>query len=176
MSEHKAPTKVEFLVETERSWQELNALLASLTAAQMTTLKDGAGWTVKDHLMHIVCWERSVIFHMQGKQRYKGLGVDRALFASDDFDGVNAVIQEKNKDIALADALEQMRSTHRQMLDLIAPLSDADLQKPFRRWRAGESGEGTGPSLMSLIENNAGGHFAEHLPWIKTLVGGAGVG
>jgi hypothetical protein len=173
MSEEKVPTKAEFLAETERHWQELNALLDQLSEAQMTTLKDHAGWTVKDHIIHIVCWERSVVYQMQEKPRWEGLGVDEVLFKSADFDKMNAEIQQINKDVSLPDAKQQLGSTHGQMLDLITPLSDADLQKPFRRWRPEEEGDGDGPMLMGLIDNNAGAHFAEHIPWIKTLVGTA---
>ena len=170
MSGEKQPTKAEFLAETERSWKQLNALLDRLTEAEMTGLQDAAGWTVKDHIMHMVAWERTVIFHMQGKQRHDALGISETLFRSADFDGMNAVVQQNNKDVLLPDALEQLRSTHRQMIELIEPLSDSDLLKPFRRWRPGESGDGEGPALMGLIDGNAGGHFAEHLEWIEALV------
>jgi hypothetical protein len=144
-----------------------------LSEAQMTGPKDAAGWTVKDHLAHIAAWERTVIFFRQGKPRYEGLGVDKSLWDGGDFDAMNAAVQHKYRDLALPDVLDLLRTTHRQLLAVLQPLSDADLQKPFRRWRSDEKGEGEGPSLMGLVEGNANGHYAEHLPWIKAIVASA---
>jgi len=171
MTEPGMRTKADLLAETERAWIALNALLGSLTGEQMTTLKDHAGWSVKDHIIHMVYWERTVLYFLQGKPRHEGLGVDEALFMSGDFDKMNAVVQQQHKDEPLADVLAQFRSTHHEMLTLLESLSDADLQKPFRRWRPGEAGEGEGPKLIDLLDGNMGGHFAEHLEWLQTLVG-----
>jgi hypothetical protein len=152
---NQVPTaKAKLLADIDRTWADLNAQLGRLTDEQMTALQDHAGWTVKDHIVHIARWEQSVVFHLQGKPRWAGLGVDEALLASHNDDAENAVIQRQNRDLPLADALEQMRSTHQQMMALLRPLKDSKLDAPLQRMIAGNTSE----------------HFAEHMPWIEALV------
>jgi len=170
MPDHEFKTKSELLSEIDRTWNELENLLDRLTEAQLTGPKDAAAWTVKDHLTHIVAWERTVIFFLQGKPRYEGLDVDKALWESGDYDGMNAAVQKKYRDLALPDALELLHRTHKQITALLQPLSDADLHGAFRPWRAGEEGEGEGPALIELLEGNTNGHYEEHLPWIQAIL------
>ena len=94
--------KAKLLADIERTWAALNAQLGRLSAEQMTVLKDHAGWTVKDHIVHIALWERSVVFYLQGKPRWAALGVDEDLFKSHDYDDANAAMQRQNRDLPLA--------------------------------------------------------------------------
>ena len=170
MSDTKVKTKAELLADIQRAWTELWKTLDRLTEAQLTTLKDEAGWTVKDHLAHLVYWERSVISRLQGKSAAEGLGIDPALASSGDYDQQNAVIQQQHQHEPLQQVLADLRSTHTQTMSMLSKLTDADLQKPFRRWRPDESGEGEGPLMIEMIEGNMNGHFDEHVPWILALV------
>ena len=173
MTERRATTKADLLAEIEHTWASLNAALDRLTEAQMTALKDAQGWSVKDHLIHLAVWERSVVFFLQGKPRHAGLGVDEALFLKGSDDDVNAVVFQQSKDRPLAEALAQFRDVHQQLLKLLAPLTEADLQKPYRHYLPDEPGEGDGPPAINVIYGNSAQHFAEHLAWIEALVGQA---
>ena len=166
-------TKAELLADIERTWAALNQGLARFTEAQMTTLRDQEGWSVKDHLIHLEAWERSVVFFLQGRPRHKGLGVEEAVYLTGDMDRINAVIQKQRRELPLADALAQMRNTHEQLLKLLEPLSDADLEKTYRQYVTDELGEGEGPTATSVIVSNTSEHYSEHLEWIEVLVGKA---
>ena len=174
MTDRQFTTKAELLANIERTWAALNAALDRLTEAQMTTLKDGQGWGVKDHLTHLAAWERSVVFFLQNKPRHVGLGVDEALYLKDlkgPDDDINAVIFQQHQDLPSGTALAQLREVHQQLLALLQPLSDADLQKPYRHYLPQEPGDGDGPPAINVISGNSAEHFAEHLTWIETLVG-----
>jgi hypothetical protein len=174
MTEKQAVTKAELLTDTEHAWAALNAALGRLTEAQMTTIRDAQGWTVKDHLIHLAHWERSVVFFLQGKPRHAGLEVDEALYLKDlkaEDDEINAVIFQRRKDDPLGEALAQFRDIHQQLLNLLQPLTDADLQRPYRHYLPEEPGEGDGPPAINVIYGDSAHHFAEHLAWIEALVG-----
>ena len=172
MTERRVTTKAELLVEIEQSWATLNAALDRLTEAQMTVPQDAQGWTVKDHLIHLTFWERSVVFFLQGQPRHQGLGVEEALYLRGNDDEINAIIYQQHKDQRLSETLDQLRSTHQQLLKLLQPLSDMDLQKPYRHYLPEEPGEGEGPLALNVIYANSAHHFAEHLPWITALIKG----
>ena len=170
MTDRQVTTKAELLADIERAWLALNAALDRLTETQMTRVTDAQGWTVKDHIIHLTHWERSVVFFLQGKPRHAGLGVDEAIYLKSADDEINAVIYQQRKDLPLSDALAQFRDAHQQLLTLLQPLTDADLQKPYRHYLPDEPGDGDGPPAISVIYGNSAHHFAEHLVWIEALV------
>ena len=92
MTKRPVNTKAELLATIESTWASLDAALDRLTDRQKTRLKDAQGWTVKDHLIHLPAWERSVVFFLQGQPRHAGLGVDEALYENGSADDVNAAI------------------------------------------------------------------------------------
>ena len=149
----------------------LNSTLDRLGEAQKTGITDAQGWTVKDHIIHLTAWERSVAFFLQGKPRHAGLGVDEALYLNAKEDEINAVVFPRNKDILLADALAEFRDTHEQLVKLVRPLTDADLQDRYRHYLPDEPGDGDGPPAINVIYGNSAHHFTEHLAWIKAIVG-----
>jgi len=173
MTEQRVTTKAELLVDIEHAWTTLNATLDRLTETQMTIPHDAEGWTVKDHLIHLTFWERSVVVFLQGQPRHQGLGVEEALYLKGNDDEINAAIHQQHKDLPLSETLAQFRSTHQKLLKLLEPLTDVDLQKPYRHYLPEEPGEGDGPPALKVIYANSAHHFAEHLPWITALAKGA---
>lgn len=132
MPEERVTTKAELLRAVEHTWAALHAALDRLSARQMTTLSDAHGWTVKDHIIHMTAWERSVVFFVE--------------------------------------AFEQFRTVHQHLVALLQPLTDADLQNPYRSYLPDEPGEGDGPPAINVIYGNTAHHFTEHLTWIQTRI------
>jgi hypothetical protein len=166
-------TKAELLRDTAESWEELNSLLDQLPEGQATGPQDAEGWTVKDHVIHMTAWERSVVFFLQGKPRHEGLGVEEQLYQTGDDDAINDAVYEQRKDLPLTDVLAQFRNVHSQLLNLMQPLSDADLQKPYRHYLPNEPGDGADRKAFDVIYANAADHFREHLSYIRALISGA---
>lgn len=174
MYERLISTKKELLAGMEQSWTRLNTALNKLSESQLTTIHDSAGWTVKDHVVHMTRWERSVVFFLQGLPRHQGLGVEESLYLKSSDDEINAAIYQQAKDISISEALTQFRATHGQLLQLLQPLTDADLRKRYRDYLPKEPGDGEGPPAINVIYGNTTNHFIEHLEWIEALVSKTG--
>lgn len=172
MSEERITKKSDLLTHIDRDWRALMNALAQLSAETMTTVQDAQGWTVKDHLIHLYYWERSALYFLQGKPRHEGLDVSAAVYASDDADIVNDVIFQKHQSLPLDQALAQLQALQPALLAALAPLTDEDLQKPYRHYLPDEPGEGDGPPAMNVVYGNSAHHFREHLAWLKALVAG----
>ena len=165
--------KAELLSLMDAAWTQLNSALDRLTPQQMTEIRDPAGWAVKDHLVHLAAWERSVVMVLQGRPRHEGLGIGEAVYNSDDEDNINAAIQAQGKTIAPAEALAALRTAHQQLLSLVAPLTDTDLYKAVSDYLPASAGDRDERPLLGLIYSNTAHHFGEHQAWIASLVGQA---
>jgi len=171
MTERRITSKIDLLAEIERAWTALNTYLEQLSAGQLTARRDQQGWRGKDHLIHLTAWERSVVFFLQGQPRHVGLGVAESLYLQGEDDQINAAIQQQHQAMPLAEVLAQFRHTHQQMMTLLAPLTDADLQKPYHHYLLQEPGQATDRPAINLIYGNTAHHFDEHLGWIERLAG-----
>ena len=164
-------SKKDLLDEIERAWLDLNQYLSRLTQEQMTGPVDANGWSVKDHLIHLTAWERSMAYMLRGKPRHRGIGVDEDLYLSGTYDDINAEVYRRTHDFHLEEALAQFRYAHQDLLQELRPLTDADLHQPYRHYLPDEPVEGEGPTAYDKIYSNTADHFREHLVWIKALVG-----
>lgn len=162
-------SKADLVREIEGAWTKLNAALDGLTPEQMTQIQDEEGWAVKDHLVHMAAWERSVALFLQGKPRHEGLGIDEQLYLTGD-DRINAAIQEKQKDISLSEAMSEFQEVHAQLLGLIEPMSDDDLYKANSDYQPAGSGERDERPIIGMIYSNTAEHFRDHQGWIESLV------
>jgi len=170
MSQSRITTKAELLTAIERNWNAFNGALDQLTDAQWTAPRHAQGWTVMDHISHMAAWERSVVFLLQGKDRHTGLGVDKTLYRIGDYDAINAAVRQQHRELSPAEARHALRDVHGQLLDLLQPLSDADLHKPYAHYLPNEPSADEGPPVINVIYANTAHHFAEHLRWIQALV------
>jgi hypothetical protein len=169
--EQRITSKADLLAHIERDWTALHDRLDQLSEADMTTLTNADGWTVKDHIAHLTAWERSVIFLLQGKPRHAGLGVPEAVYLKGSHDEINEVIFQQQKEEPLTAVIAHFHQTHQELLDLLQPLTDTDLQKPYGHYLPDEPGEGDGPAVINFVYGNTAHHFREHLSWIEELVG-----
>ena len=170
MAEWRRATKSKLLQEIERSWSELNQALDQLTEEQMTNLQDAQGWTIKDHIAHMAAWERSAVYFLEGKPRHEALGIDEELYLNGDGDK-NDAIRKQTDHLSLAEARSELDRVQARLLELLAPMTDADLLKSYSYYLPNEPGEDDGRPASDVIYGNSADHFAEHLGWIRSLAG-----
>ncbi|MEO5951060.1 MAG: ClbS/DfsB family four-helix bundle protein [Chloroflexia bacterium] len=164
--------RAELLGEINAAWSELNGALDRLTPEQMTSARDRAGWTVKDHIAHMAAWERSVAAYMQGKPRYEGLGITQKMYYGGDDDEINAAIQKSRRGMSLQDVLTEFRDGHGELVGMVGMMSDADLNKANSDFQPEglEARDMDERPISGMIFSNTTNHFREHLGWIESLV------
>ncbi len=166
MANEKVMSKTELLTKMQDGWRDFSVYLKTLTEAQMTTPRDAVGWTIKDHLVHIVVWENGISGFLNRESRAETMGIDEATLESTDFDMSNAVIWAQHKDEPLSDVLDSLREAHERLLAHVKLLSDEDLTRSRRFWQP--DSESDNP-VIRLIMGDSYEHYEEHQPWIDAI-------
>jgi hypothetical protein len=95
------------------------------------------------------------------------LGVDPALWEAD-IDEQNAVMQKEDEGTSTGEVRQALRESHERMRAKLASMADADLMLPQRHFGSDEAGD---DSIIWRIVGNTYGHYEEHLPWMKAIIG-----
>ncbi len=141
-------TKDELIASIRRDRATLDALVASLDEAQMTTPALDGGWSVKDVLAHISAWEELCASWLDAAGR--GETPDRPEVRN--VDETNARVYAAAKDTPLALVLARSRTSYEAMLRAVEALSDADLADEQRfGWPA-----------WQMASGNSDEHYREH--------------
>jgi len=170
MPGRKINTKADLIADINPAWKALNDALEHLSHRQKEKIKDAQQWSVKDHIVHLAAWENSVVYLLQGKPRYEGLGVEETTFLLGDEDVINAAIHRKNQDLTYRQAYDRLQEVHASLMAWIKKMDNPALLKPYRAYLPNEPGQGEGPPLITLIYGNTAYHYNEHLEWINDLL------
>jgi hypothetical protein len=154
----------------DATWEGLETYLSGLTEQQMTDLYDDQGWNIRDHITHLAAWEKTNWMLLQGKPRYEGLIDDPALLYQKPIDEENAILREHWQHLSIQAARAEFGRIHHEFRTALQALKDADLSLP-----AGQLFPQIAPDeprkVMDILQDNANGHIAEHLPWIQAIAG-----
>lgn len=167
MSDQDAINKANLLRRIEKGWNDFQAYLGTLSDVQLTEPADAAGWTAKDHLIHLAIWEEGVIALLEGQSQRAGMAIDQATWQRGE-DAINAAIQKRYHDLPLDEVRQTLRQTHERLLAQINSLVDDDLLRPYRHYQPDSDRE---QPVVAWIVGNTFEHYAEHRPWIAAIVG-----
>lgn len=168
MSDSTQPlSRANALRELETSWNEFKGYIDSLNEEQLTKPTDAAGWTAKDHVIHVATWETAELALLNGKSKREAMDIPEDVWEQDD-DPINAVIQARYRDMPLADVMKTLTQNHERVVNKLNSMSEADLLQPYRTFNPGSDDER--PMLMYLPYDTTY-HYRDHLGWIKTIVG-----
>jgi uncharacterized protein (TIGR03083 family) len=157
----------EFSRRLNAGWDQLNAFIGSLSPEQLTGPSDAAGWSVKDHLMHLAVWEDGMNAMLTGQPRSARMRIDEATWQGGDFDAINAVIHEYARDVPLETVLANLRRAHEELHTRLMSLGTTDLLRPRSDFQADSD---SGEPVVWLLVGNTFGHYEEHLPWMQAIV------
>lgn len=161
-------TRDEYLDRIERSWRDVDRLVADLDAAALRK-PVADDWTVQDHLTHIAAWEKSLVALLEGADRAAAMdapGLDDA-----GTDAINAVVHERHRETPAEQALADLRETHRRLVETLRGLSDEDLSQPYSHFQPGVDDEDHARPVSNWIAGNTWDHYAEHLDCIRRALG-----
>jgi len=171
MSDSAPKTTAELLSRVDRAWEALEDTVGRLTPAQLTDLRDPAGWAVKDHLMHLAAWENAFLARLTGRPTHEALGLDEGILAQDE-DTVNAAIFERHRSLSVPEVLGTVRASHRAARARLATLGDHAVAGAMADVLPPGASEGGGDPAAPWIAGNTWEHYEAHHDWIRALVDG----
>jgi len=149
----------------DAAWNELSDLVTKLGPdGLMATAADG--WAVKDHLVHVGAWEKSLLGLIEGEDRLAAMGLHEPV--EEETDAINDAIVRLHQDETSEQALKYFRDSHAQLIAALARLTDADLQKPYSHYQPSDPDEKR--PVMGWVAGNTYEHYAEHIGWINQLL------
>ncbi|MDX1995242.1 MAG: ClbS/DfsB family four-helix bundle protein [bacterium] len=163
--DHDALTKANLQRRMALGWDEFQAYLASLSETQLTQPTDAAGWTVKDHLIHLATWENGALHLLDGKPQRETMDIPADIWTQGD-DAINAVIHKRTHDLPLEDVLRTLNETHARMLQKLEATPEEALLLPLRHYQPDSTEER--PVIWWIIGNTMM-HWGDHLPWMKAI-------
>lgn len=165
-------TKSDLIDALNEAQEQLESFLNTLTTEQMTNAQDAAGWSVKDHLAHLIAWQNGMTALLQFQPRWPAMGLTDEFVQQHegDYDAINQRVitpyRDKPADTILALRMES-DTQFRQTLD---GLSDEQLRRPYSHYQPNEPGEETDEPIMNWVAANSALHIIEHLPWMKRIM------
>lgn len=171
MNDFDKATKEDLFIKMEEGWRELQTFVRAYPEAQWHINTDAAGWTAKDHLMHLAVWEGSMIAALSGASIPQSMGVSDATYATIEqgsYDEINAAIQQRYQALDFKQVQRELTERHHALIAKIGTLSDADLHLPFNHFQPNKP-DATHP-ILAYIVGNTFEHYAEHLPWMREIL------
>ena len=151
----------------EKGWAELSALVETLGEPGLELT--GAGrWAVKDHLVHIAAWERSLLGLLNGEDIRTAMGVAGA---AEDTDALNEAVWLAHRHESADQALALWRDTHAELMKRLGAMSDADLRRSYNHYQPDDPRDpGDDRPVVEWVAGDTYEHYAEHAGWINQII------
>lgn len=161
--------RAELRAQLKAAHQELWAAISHFTPEEQL-LPGSDGWSVHDHLTHLVPWAQGIVSLLRGESRWAAMGLDAATRQAHDIDTINALLREQRKDWNMGTVLMHLDEAHEALLTLLDQMSDADLYRPYNDFAGAEPlPEGDHQAVLYRILGNTVEHYQEHMAAIQAL-------
>ena len=152
MGGHEFVSKERLLEELRAGRERLEATLARVSEEQLTAPGAIGDWSVKDLLAHLIFWEQTPVRALRAEAR----GERGELPSDESVDQLNARAVAERRERPPAEVLAEFERSYHELLEVIAPLSDAELNDPSRyAWTEGKP-------LWRIIAGESYLHYREH--------------
>jgi hypothetical protein len=161
--------KTELMDRIAGGYEAFERVLRGLDETRLSRPGPDGGWAIKDHLFHLAAWERGVAWLLGGRSRTEGMGVTADEWRELTMDEVNDLVYSRSRERGAAEAPAAFRQAHQEMLDALAPLGDADLQRPYSDFDPAATRYADRP-IVGWIIGDTYEHYEEHLGYIRALL------
>ncbi|SRR5581483_2130184 len=166
MSDVKYKNVDELLADIDREWIALMETVDRLSGEQIVTA-DSGGWSPKDNLAHLSEWMKVLMgYHMDKRPAHEVMGVAPEVTKDWDFDAMNQVLFERNRNRSIDDVTADLRRVYKDLLAKLASTPFEDLLKP----RHADDPEKR--PLLNWVLGDTTEHFAEHREAIERVLKG----
>jgi uncharacterized protein (TIGR03083 family) len=144
-------------------WSALLHVVENVSQEQMCAPGPG-GWSVKDILAHVTEWEQFLLENQfRDCPAHEALQVDKALLEHPDFDELNAIQVERNRNRPVADVLANLHDVHSQLLAELENIPDTALTERI------DTFFGTHPRAL-VVKWITYHHYEEHHEMIEAML------
>ena len=161
-------SKTELMDRMAAGYEAIERVVAGLDGLQISH-PGPEGWAVKDHLFHLASWERGIACLLGRRSRTEGMGVTPEEWQALTMDEVNNLVYQRNQERSAAEALAAFREAHQAMLDALAPLEDADFQRPYSDFDQAATRYADRP-IVGWIIGDSYEHYEEHLTYMRAIL------
>jgi hypothetical protein len=154
----------ELLARIAASRVALEAVVGSLSDADLTRPHPTGGWPIVGHLTHLAAWERMIAAHLTDSTDHRVVRMTPADYERSTLDELNARIYEMHRTETPAEARREFEEAHRAILRCIATLTSERLAAPY--WPA------EARSVANKIAGDTYLHYEEHRVWILEMFDG----
>ncbi len=156
--------KAELMSAIEREWKLLIIVAEKLTDEQITTPDEG-GWSPKDNLAHLSEWMKVLMgYHIDHRPSHEVLGVSPESVKDWDFNIINPLLFERNRNRSRKDILDELKEVYGQLTAKLDSMTFEDIMKP----RHADDPEKR--PLVLWIMGDTTEHFLEHRETIERAI------
>lgn len=156
-------TKADLLDRVRRAHAALEQIISGLSDAQLANLTTDGGWSIKDHLAHIVDWEQILLRAHIGGETYNRAADMPDNVLVNTVDELNDWLTRRSRSRAAAEVRGAFAQSYQQVLAALEALSEADLFAQMSRVREGHP-------LLRAIADNTWEHYDEHATTLQQIV------
>jgi hypothetical protein len=161
--------KTELLSYMRERADRLISFADALPDATWTGPTDAAGWTVKDHVAHLMYWDRAEIaLLLHGTSLQQSTAMPDAIWTSGDFDAMNEWSRQSTQSESPAAIRAERDRVFAKLFEVVGSYSESDLARPVRDFGLDDSDR----TLLAVCADFYGDHFEEHRRYSVQLVDG----
>lgn len=120
-------------------------------------------WSIKDHLWHIVAWQRLIIAHLRDDSDHAEAGMERAAYAAATLQQLNDHLHTRYREHSWPELVEALPATYGDLTHFIGEMTETALHQPY--W----SDEPNGRTAMEKITGDSYRHDLEHRRFILEM-------
>ncbi len=158
-----AKTKQQLIELSEKEFDKLHASLDGVGEDLATTLHPKDGISIKDTVLHRVHWIHLFLGWYRDGAAGKAVSTPAPGYKWNQLKEYNSKIRAETADVTWTTALSRLEQAHRELMDLLASLSEIELYGPKKydwtnTWTIGRWAEASGPS-----------HYRSAVKYIRAL-------
>jgi hypothetical protein len=163
----KPPTRREMIRRIEERAALADEFLARHSEEQLTGLRDGSGWSAKDHVAHLAAWAFGIADLLLKRPRWLAMGLEHAQWNSLEEQSINDMLFEADKNRPLGEVVTLFRAANSRLVFSIEQMEhDDDLFRSYTHYQPSDPATTEDP-IWPRIVGNSFGHVEEHLGWIR---------